>query len=378
MSFHILVYVDTSLSVYDISVLSSIPASVVDLLPLEPLPTRLHPLFSVGVHDMQALTTGSRDAKHAKDAALSEDPGYGWIACTTDDILSVKEHLYDTLVTMPPKQSAYAAEKIWPRITLKRNLEIKATQRDYRRYKTLRRDLHRYPTKSRMPTPHASTESLESPTPAEETPDVLDETISIADEKLVEPQSWSALAYSSFIWWASAGEKRTDLDEETDHDSALLRDFNREYSEGYIASPQRSRSAGNGKSKSPGVTGDEEGGMGAEMAVIAYFHRLTSLIFRVLAEIIDPSDIDLIDGQPSEEPSQHGPIGVAGVESEEDEALMAEKEAIFVGTEDMARMGLDVWSQADRKFVEDLVALYWGRKAEVQGAKVECCGVRIL
>ena len=41
-------------------------------------------------------------------------------------------------------------------------------------------------------------------------------------------------------------------------------------------------------------------------------------------------------------------------------------------------MGLDVWSQADREFVEELVALYWGRRAEVQVARVECCGVRIL
>ena len=351
------------LLVYDISVLSGIPASVVDLLPLEPLPTRLQPLFSVGVHDMQALASGSRESSTRKDTDSSEDPGYGWIACTTDDILSVKEHLYDTLVTMPPLHAAQAAEKAWPRITLKRNTEIKATQRDYRRYKTLRQDLLRYPSKSRIQTPQPLTEAHESQTPVEEAQGPFNDTASTASEKLIEPQSWPALAYSSFMWWASAGEKRTDLDEETDHDSALLSDFHREYNEGYNDSPQRPRSGGNGKSKSPGTPGDGEGGKGMEMemALIAYFHRLTALMFRVLAEVVDSAEGE----------------GTAGGDGEGNEELLAKKEAVFVAREDMARMGLDVWSQADRKFVEELVALYWGRRAEVQGARVECCGVRI-
>ena len=370
-------YQDTKilLLVYDISVLSGIPASVVDLLPLEPLPTRLYPLFSVGVHDMQTLTSGSHESVYSSEPISSEDPGYGWVACTTDDILSVKENLYDTLVTMPPPQAAQAAERAWPRITLKRSTEIKATQRDYRRYKTLRRDLRRYPSKSRMQTPRASTEDPETPVLAEEPQEAFDDTAFNTDEKLIEPQSWSALAYSSFMWWASSGEQRTDLDEETDHDSALLRDF-RDYSEGYSDSPHRSRSAGNGKAKSPGTPGDGEAGMGIEPALVAYFHRLTSLIFRVLAEIIDSADGESVDMQVDE--GQRETSGVGGERGEEEDAALLEKqEAVFVGTEDMARMGLDVWSQADRKFVEELVALYWGRKAEVQGARVECCGVRL-
>ena len=42
--------------VYNISILSNIPSSIVDLIPLEPLPTRLPPLFSVGVHDIDDLS----------------------------------------------------------------------------------------------------------------------------------------------------------------------------------------------------------------------------------------------------------------------------------------------------------------------------------
>lgn len=311
---------------------------------------------------MSTLASGSRESSTAKDTDSSEDPGYGWVACTTDDILSVKEHLYDTLVTMPPPHAPQAAEKAWPRITLKRNTEIKATQRDYRRYKTLRQDLQRYPSKSRAQTPQPPTDDPDPPTAAENAEEPFNDTASTASEKLIEPQSWSALAYSSFMWWASAGEKRTDLDEETDHDSALLSDFHREYSEEYTSSPHRPRSGGNGKSKSPGTPGDGEGAMGMEMALIAYFHRLTALMFRVLAEVVDSSDAQ-DEGE--------------GRDGEEGEELLEKKEAVFVATEDIARMGLDVWSQADRKFVEELVALYWGREAEVQGARVECCGVRI-
>ena len=373
----VILYTDMLILVYDISVLSGIPSSVIDLLPLEPLPTHLYPLFSVGVHDMQTLTSGSHE--NSQEPNSSEDPGYGWVACTTDDILSVKENLYDTLVTMPPTHAAQAAERAWPRITMKRSTEIKATQRDYRRYKTLQRDLHRFPSRSRMQTPRASTEDPESPVPAEEPQETFDDTDSTSDENLIEPQSWSALAYSSFMWWASAGEQRTDLDEETDHDSALLRDFSRDYSEGYSDSAHRSRSAGNGKAKSPGTPGDGEAGMGVETALIAYFHRLTSLIFRVLAEIIDSADADSLDMEASEGQGQQATSSVGGERREEEHMTLLEKqEAVFVGTEDMARMGLDVWSQADRKFVEELVALYWGRKAEVQGPRVECCGVRLM
>ena len=254
-------------------------------------------------------------------------------------------------------------------MTLKRKTEIKATQRDYRRYRTLRQDLQRYPSKSRTQTPHVVNEDPESPIAEETSPGIFNDAASVTDEKLIEPQSWSALAYSSFMWWASAGEKRTDLDEEMDHDSALLSDFNREFNEGYSDSPRRPRSGGNGKSKSPGTPGDGDGVMGKEMALIAYFHRLTALMFKVLAEAIDSSEAD-----PEAEDSMLGPVGEG---AEENESLLDKNEAVFIGTEDMARMGLDVWSQADRKFVEELVALYWGRKAEVQGARVECCGVRI-
>lgn len=356
-------------SVYNISVLSNIPGSVSDLLPLEPLPARLRALFSVGVHDIPTLTQGSRN--HAKSPAhptMEDDMGYGWVAFTTDDILATKESLYDTLVTIPPSYTKNAKNKVWPRVESKRGTEVKATQRDLRRYRTLRRELRRHQIRSRgQKSPYspfgANSNSEDDPNsifPIENTQETFDDASSTSDEKLIEPQSWSALAYSSFMWWASAGEKRADLEEEADYDSALLRDFEH-YGDG---SPNRPRSS---RSRGP-----ESGTTAAlEMAVIAYFHRLTALILGTLAEIIDASndDDDGRDGEREEQEEQR----LNGVVDE----CRRDKEAVFITSEDMARMGLDIWSEGDRRLVKELVDLYWGRQAEVQGAMVECCGIRI-
>jgi hypothetical protein len=231
-------------------------------------------------------------------------------------------------------------------------MEIRATQRDLRRYHTLRRELRRY-AGHRLRSPHSGGgyQDEERPVlPIENRQETFDEASSTIDEKLIEPQSWSALAYSSFMWWASAGEQRADLDEETEHDSALL------HGPGYHgdASPTRRQSSW----VSPGMPSTEDTpAAGLEMAVIAYFHRLTALILRTLADIVEAAE-DIED-------------------EEQVGADPGHAEAVFVTSEDMARMGLDLWSEEDRQFVKELVGLYWGRKAEVQGARVECCGVRI-
>jgi len=326
---------------------------------------------------MSVLTTGSRTSDTSSKTC--DDPGYGWVACTTDDILAHKPHLYDILVTLAPPHSASAAENSWPRLSNRQSPEIKATQRDYRRYRTLRRDLHTYnsahsPYAPAIADPEASPSAL----PDLSQQETFDDASSTIDESLIEPQSWSALAYSSFMWWASAGEKRIDLDEESDHDSALLRDFEGRSASAHRKSPQRSMSA-NGMLKSPGAGMAED--VGPEMALIAYFHRFTSLIFRVLAEVVDRGNANEPDFHDDHEIGNDdaGLQQATGADSraEEDDMLLRDKEKIYVSSEDLTRMGLDVWSESDRKFVEELIGLYWGREAVVEGGRVECCGVRV-
>ena len=366
------------LPVYDISILSGIPSSVCDLLPLEPLPTRLLPLFAVGVHDMPILAVGSRDQAPNSSVAEEEGMGYGWVANTTDDILALKPHLYDTVITMPPAYTKDAKEKHWPRLEIKKGTEIKATQRDLRRYRTLRRELRRSnltlsPQTSRSPGP--SSLHLEND---QETYD--DDSSSTLDSELVEPQSWSALAYNSFMWWASAGEKRTDLNEEEEYDAALLRHFDSSsYSD---RSPTRPRSSG--RSPAMEFSADHQG-LGLEMRIIAYFHRLTTLILKTLADLIDADDSDYEHpSSPATAPPPQSNPNEEDTTNRDDQPLLKpsssareEKPPIPVNAEDMSRMGLDIWSESDRLFVRELVALYWGRRADVRGGGLEWCGVRI-
>lgn len=133
------------------------------------------------------------------------------------------------------------------------------------------------------------------------------------------------------------------------------------------------------------------GGVGLEMAVIGYFHRLTVLILGTLAEIVEAQDDDDDDdgrsGSLSGSGNGDGNAAAAdrvrrkrrrrrrdeGEQGEEEETEMVE-----ITSDDLTKMGLDVWSESDRAFVEELVDFYWGRKARVQGGGVECCGVRVL
>lgn len=355
-----------NLPVYDISILSGLPSSVSDLLPLEPLPTRLRPLFAVGVHDMQTLSHGSRN-QPPNSTLPADDMGYGWVANTTDDILSLKSHHYDTLITLPPSYTKQAKEKHWPRLSLPKGVEIKATQRDLRRYHTLRRELRRF---DNHPSPHSSHSPAPSSLPFENTQENYDDASSTLDAQLAEPQSWSALAYNSFMWWASAGEKRTDLDEEEEYDAALLQRFEA-YRDDSPSRPRSAKSATKSAGRSPAMDAMDAGPASLELAIIAYFHRLTTLILKTLSDIIDASDYSDVEGASNtNENGERQPLT-------KDIKIPEDADDVFVGSEDMSRMGLDIWSESDRDFVRELVSLYWGRKADVRGGRVECCGVRI-
>lgn len=327
---------------------------------------------------MQTLAQGSRAEPKPKEAAVGDGMGYGWVACTTDDILVAKKQLYDVLVSVPPPYAAQAAGKVWPRILTKRGTEIKATQRDLRRYRTLRRQLRQYHSRAPLQSPlesvlminsastarYGSSNTLSSPGNSQE---IFDDASSNNAAQLAEPQYWSALAYSSFMWWASAGEKRGDVDEEAEHDAALLRDFG----ESHNGSPIRPRSSPwtlspRGPNSSGAKDLNAQSGM-LEMAIVAYFHRLTVLMLGTLSRVVDAAEDDEDDVVQEENDTQL--LIRAGQRDSNGD--------VFVSSEDMARMGLDIWSEADRRFVQEVVEFYWGRNAEVQGATVECCGVRV-
>ncbi|KAF7902032.1 uncharacterized protein EAF01_007330 [Botrytis porri] len=384
--------------VYDISILSNIPLAVSDLLEPTAPPQKLRPLFSIGVHDIPLLED---DLKASKRRAASEDtvqtegrdePGCGWIACTTDSILATKTHLYDVLITMPPPHASTSTAKVWPKIELSPGgIELKATQRDLCRYKALRWGLSRTPqpaspdiSTSRRASTTSYLEQFPSPTTLDTSTATIpprdDPNLDITDtDSIIEPVSWAALAYSGFIWWASAGEQRLHSQEEWEADSALL------------SSPHT-------PNPFPTPLGFNASGMmmaETEMGIIAYFHRLTTQILTCLSDIIDASDSDdereddrmhshsssapLINRGNRNNSSGSGRGGDATDNSslEEEEEEGDGMSCVYISSADMERMGLDVWSAGDYMFVEGIVKEYFGRRAKIEGRGVDICGVRI-
>ncbi|KAB5523037.1 hypothetical protein GE09DRAFT_1043556 [Coniochaeta sp. 2T2.1] len=405
--------------VYDISILSNIPHSITDILDPDAPTQRLRPLFTVGVHDIPSLADHAdrKPSTSDQDSAVAEDPCSGWIACTTDSILAVKGELWDMLITMPPPYASAATERAWPTVESPKGTPVRATQRDLRRFKHLQSSLARLtktsPTPSRTVSastpapggqPSSSTTSPQTATSdirlsATHGPSHRPSPLDISDyesEKLVEPSTWASLAYSGFMWWASAGEQRRgeEIDEGA-QDAALFADL------GSLV-PTMSMSLGgtpglptNSSLGSLGQTGgetdDEDAKARIELAIIAYFHRLTTQILSVLADVVDGSDEDDILGMDvAQHAAGRGDTG-AGGEGERDRLLRlgvlsvdedGEDEEgqgawIRVDSDALANMGLDVWSQSDAEFVRDLTPRYFARRAWVEGKGVEVCGLRV-
>lgn len=301
--------------------------------------------------------------------------------------------MYDILVTLPPAYSKNAPRKVYPKITLSapsvssKPVAIKATQRDARRYTILRDGLRRLP-RSNDPEPLDTTDT---DTDADVDSDAAS-TYSTAS--IVEPVSWPRLAYTSFLWWASAGEKRSGLSEEEEeqdeHDRTLL-------TGGHDSRPNPSVA-----SSAPHDANIQP----QEITLIAYFRRLTTVIFTVLADAVARQDdrdgaadssIDNNNDAESEENRTDQPItpdedeaepANIGEDDNDDRPLLGSRSPsssssdnaspVTITADDMTHMGLDVWSAADRAFVQEMLRLWWGRSANVDATRIRCCGIPIL
>ncbi|KAJ5901572.1 hypothetical protein N7495_002100 [Penicillium taxi] len=383
--------------VYDLSLLASLPNSLLQVLPVDGIPPlRPRPLFNIGIHDIPYLSSFDP----SRDVLIPEnDPS--WIACTTDSVLSMKPELYDTLVALPPPHSEHAAERVFPKISLmdhsntKKNvnqtIQVKATQRDARRYTMLRQGLRQF--------------SSERSTPDTED-DGSDTRSTYSSNLVVEPLSWTRLAYTSFIWWASAGEHRDGLTEEeeeqqTEQDARLLASVES------LAYPNP-----NSTSRQP-LNSQNIAHEPMEIALVAYFRRLTTQIFFTLAGAIARHDADNPDQEGTMEYSdapfndeadddtdftrfnsrqsiafddentpilRHRSHATHTTEHDSNSVQSAgdAENPVTITIADMSEMGLDVWSATDRIFVQELVALWWGRSAYVDSARIRCCGLLIL
>ncbi|CAG7951871.1 unnamed protein product [Penicillium salamii] len=329
--------------VYDLSLLASLPNSLLHLLPADRTPPlRPRPLFNVGIHDIPYLSSFD-PSRNMHDPET--DPS--WIACSTDTVLTMKPDLFDILITLPPPHTKQAEERTFPKLSLinhtnpQHHLPLQATQRDARRHAMLRRGLR---------TTDSDTDSTYSSSP------------------VVEPVSWTRLAYTSFMWWASAGENRDGLTEE--EEEAQLEQDSR-----LLASVENL---------------SLESDQPPEVAMVAYFRRMTAQIFGTLAGVIARNDEDGYNepyaDDDDESVSRSRSIGDespllrqrSGTSSQRDSLRESGCEVVTVSVADMAEMGLDVWSVTDRVFVEELIGLWWGREARVDCARIRCCGISVL
>ncbi|KAF1954819.1 hypothetical protein CC80DRAFT_517396 [Byssothecium circinans] len=303
--------------VYNLSLLSSIPPHSAEFLsPGTETLLRLPALFSVGVHDIPQL----EQLSSAKNGTNTEGENVflpGWVACTTDEIITTKKQLYDVVVEMPATYDAPPERRKWPVMKTSDGSQIKASQRDLARYKMLRRELWRH-REQESPNPGDEDDDDQAallPQKGDTGDDILDSNFF---DSIVEPITWSRLAYSGFMWWASAGEEHAYTSRERERDFDLLGDLS-DYRDGLPT------------------------------AIIAYFHRSTSLLINSLNGLIESSD-----------------------DNDEDEDCV-----LVVDKDDLSRMGLDTWSEADKAFLSEFVWMWFGRVVEARGSSIDCCGLRI-
>ncbi|CAK7268609.1 hypothetical protein SEPCBS57363_003180 [Sporothrix epigloea] len=321
--------------VYNISVLANIPISALDLL--EPSAVsfqRIRPLFTIGVNDisflLDDLAASKRAAREAEAAAYEDSQprppnasshqynGPGWIACTTDSILAVKAELWDVLITMPPAhQTATLSgtardKKTWPTVVMANGVPLRATQRDLRRFKALKAGLKRLVgraccTQDDESGPREHLAGGSSDAGAGSKLFLQDDAQLVeASESVVEPVTWTALAYNGFMWWASAGEqRRSEETDETIHDAQLLADIvpprsphpstdafvgasssNLLDSVTSLSAPQEILSA------SSEDEDENEDRVRLELAIITYFHRLTTQTLSVLSDAVESGEDD--------------------------------------------------------------------------------------
>lgn len=333
----------------------------------------------------------------------------------------MKPDLYDVLVTLPAPYTKDAPEKVYPKLTFlipsskpgtpPSQAELKATQRDASRYVRLRRGIRNLENNN-----NSNNQDTAETTADQDDVDSTDAESTYSSSPVVEPVSWTRLAYTSFIWWASAGEKREGLSEEEEEqqieqDSQLMASI-----ETFLPQPQ---------SEDPAdpLHQHQQQQQPAEVALVAYFRRLTAQIFIILADAIarhdangpEPvEDADTGTGTDTPRPYRDDPSpdetqsqSQSQADDDDDQAPLlsqgdadnarknsaatrtptststfgetsSNEDVVMITTEDMTEMGLDVWSITDRVFVEELVSLWWGRQARVDSARIRCCGITIL
>ncbi|KAF2726249.1 hypothetical protein K431DRAFT_259065 [Polychaeton citri CBS 116435] len=330
--------------VYALSVLATLPPDVRPLVEGYPsdqchvLPT----LFSVGVHNIPDLEHLNRHIQTLEK---------GWIATSTDGILATKTSLFDCCVELPshhpPLDPDGPAHRTRPIFRASDGRQIKASARDYHRWRLVERGLRHcvktleehYQDDPQAGTGDGDTETETLVTPVDQQKhDAMEEGIELSPEderELVEPQSWTRAAFDSLRWFTSAAEIERCQQVEHELDISLLpKDLAPEPSDNNEIS-------------------NYEKSLRQAKFITKYFHNLTRFLQHHVHEIVEKAD--------------------EGSHDESD----PECDVIFA-EEDLAQCGLDVSRDADCLFAVEMARKWYGRTAEIEAPDTwEVCGIRI-
>lgn len=281
----------------------------------------------------------------------------------------MKDTLWDVLVTMPPPTSSNAATKVWPTVECPRGQPIKATQRDLRRFRALKAGIAHIAAATKpsdapdSPRPESTTHAR----PSTGGSTVVGEESEVCLDKVVQPATWAELAYGGFMWWASAGEQRYGYEhDEAVHDASLIADW----------APAMAGSPAPGQTRE--ATTDSTTSFGerrmssslddaqVELAIVAFFHRLTTDILSVVGDAVDAVEA----GSPYEDESETDGAEARLIPRSDGRPVRIDSAAFEL-------MGLDVWSAADGEFVRRVADVYFGKGADVEGKGIEVCGLRV-
>lgn len=184
----------------------------------------LQPLFSIGVQDITFLEEFQKlNSIHGipsfSHSILQGNTDSGWIACTTDSIIATKSILYDVLINMPSHSSKNEIDGIWPKIEWPPGVELKATQRDFHRYKVLRNELswHKFSfhgLSSRSSAVSVETELVSKMVNCTSTQRNCTQPEFPNMKNIIESISWSALIYSYLTQSASMNEQYSSISTE--------------------------------------------------------------------------------------------------------------------------------------------------------------------
>lgn len=303
----------------------------------------------------------------------------------------MKDTLWDMLITMPTESGGREKDRVWPLVECPRGCPVKATQRDLRRYRSLRSGLARLARQNSGADGTDRRHSSESTTWfSDDQADRLVKPETDGDvDQLVEPISWACLAYNGYMWWASAGEQvRSEEQEESARDASLLADFGLTPQTAARHGPVAEAMTDSMASLAGGGGGDcqGDGEAGVELAIITYFHRLTTQMLSGLMDAVEGTDSGAYADEATDADERQALLGRSatgrrrggggGTDVGGDDE--GSQKAVVIDSHCIEGMGLDVWSGSDASFVRELAKTYLDVEARVEGGKgVEVCGVRV-